>query len=113
MRQLGAKLTDSEINLLVKEADVDGDGQVDINEASQHHHHHTSSVMHTHTVHCVLVVDLSPPTPSFKHVDKAWGRGCAACTSSIVSISVASQILKATDRRARTSRNQSLRALPT
>ncbi len=32
MRQLGAKLTDSEINLLVKEADVDGDGQVDINE---------------------------------------------------------------------------------
>ncbi|CAM9467824.1 unnamed protein product [Ectocarpus sp. 8 AP-2014] len=34
MRQLGAKLTDSEINLLVQEADVDGDGQVDINEAS-------------------------------------------------------------------------------
>lgn len=32
MRQLGAKLTDSEINLLVQEADVDGDGQVDINE---------------------------------------------------------------------------------
>ena len=34
MRQLGAKLTDAEINLLVQEADVDGDGQVDINEAS-------------------------------------------------------------------------------
>lgn len=34
MRQLGAKLTDTEINLLVQEADVDGDGQVDINEAS-------------------------------------------------------------------------------
>eukprot|EP00904_Undaria_pinnatifida_P012230 jgi/Undpi1/8137/HiC_scaffold_24.g10608.m1 len=32
MRQLGAKLTDAEINLLVQEADVDGDGQVDINE---------------------------------------------------------------------------------
>ncbi|CAN0065074.1 unnamed protein product [Discosporangium mesarthrocarpum] len=32
MRQLGAKLTDQEIELLVKEADVDGDGQVDINE---------------------------------------------------------------------------------
>lgn len=35
MRQLGAKLTDAEINLLVQEADVDGDGQVDINEASK------------------------------------------------------------------------------
>lgn len=35
MRQLGAKLTDDEISLLVKEADVDGDGQVDIHEASQ------------------------------------------------------------------------------
>lgn len=34
MRQLGAKLSDAEIDLLVKEADVDGDGQVDINEAS-------------------------------------------------------------------------------
>ncbi|CAM9831999.1 unnamed protein product [Laminaria digitata] len=34
MRQLGAKLSDTEINLLVEEADVDGDGQVDINEAS-------------------------------------------------------------------------------
>lgn len=32
MRQLGAKLSDAEIDLLVKEADVDGDGQVDINE---------------------------------------------------------------------------------
>ena len=32
MRRLGAKLSDAEINLLVKEADVDGDGQVDINE---------------------------------------------------------------------------------
>lgn len=34
MRQLGAKLSDAEIDLLVKEADVDGDGQVDINEVS-------------------------------------------------------------------------------
>lgn len=34
MRQLGAKLSDEEIDLLVKEADVDGDGQVDINEVS-------------------------------------------------------------------------------
>ncbi|CAB1100589.1 unnamed protein product [Ectocarpus sp. CCAP 1310/34] len=39
MRQLGAKLTDSEINLLVQEADVDGDGQVDINEASDFEGH--------------------------------------------------------------------------
>lgn len=36
MRQLGAKLSDAEIDLLVKEADVDGDGQVDINEVSLH-----------------------------------------------------------------------------
>lgn len=35
MRQLGAKLSDAEINLLVQEADVDGDGQVDINEVSE------------------------------------------------------------------------------
>ncbi|CAM9628051.1 unnamed protein product [Choristocarpus tenellus] len=32
MRQLGAKLSDAEIELLVQAADVDGDGQVDINE---------------------------------------------------------------------------------
>lgn len=34
MRKLGAKLSDEEIRLLVQEADVDGDGQVDINEVS-------------------------------------------------------------------------------
>lgn len=32
MRKLGAKLSDAEIKLLVDEADVNGDGQVDIHE---------------------------------------------------------------------------------
>ncbi|CAM9819018.1 unnamed protein product [Chrysoparadoxa australica] len=30
MRGLGAKLSDEEINLLVREADTDGDGQIDV-----------------------------------------------------------------------------------